>query len=188
MAPAGWCPEDLEHETIQIKSFYAGMASLAKSYAPEKRWYPLSESEVFMGVIISHFGTKFGASSRGYNAQIGFRDNFAELIDISLSDFCSRCDVEDSYMLWNETLIDVKSLREALSVCNVDVTAGDDIDDKEDAAVLSGSGTDEADGIPKPEQNQHLSTSDMTNSKATVPKVLADLHDNARAVLIQLAR
>ncbi|CAO1625409.1 unnamed protein product [Parajaminaea phylloscopi] len=185
--PDKWCPDDLEHELAQIESFYARMSSFAESYAPEKRRYPLSECEVFMGVILSRFGTKFGASSRGYNAQIGLKDDFMELIDIALSAHCGRCSVDDASSLWNEAIVNPKTLREAMAAVDP-AGALSDSDEDEASATSSKRRGSPHDGNRNRVFKQYQDSVVRSRSTGPMPTALIGLHDDAQALLIQLCR
>lgn len=169
--PTDWLASDLEHEMIQVESFYARVANLSESYAPERRRYPLSENEVFMGVILSRYGTRFGAAGRSFNAHAGLRDDFQELIDTYLMEQCSSEDMDiDVEKYLTGPIIQPQTLREALYT-------SDSQDGESDASTV-----DDATG------KAVISLDKTATILGRVPQGLQHLHDRARTILVRLAR
>lgn len=102
-----WLAGGPDIDMIRIQTFYSGLDNIGQQYAPERRREALSEEEIFMGVILSRFGSTSGPSSRTYNSQIGLRDDFSELIDQTLTAFCETDE-------WNVPHLNPNLLRELL--------------------------------------------------------------------------
>lgn len=113
----GWFT-DISGVQAQIQVYYAKLLTIAKEFAPERRKSILSEEEVFMSVILSRYGSRYGTSHRTYNAQVALKDEFASLVDKSMSELCksgkfaSGDDPEDWDDGWEAAIITAKTLRQ----------------------------------------------------------------------------
>lgn len=168
--PEKWDDASWDHELAQVQSFYNRLQSIAEEYAPERRRLVLSESEIFMGVILGRYGTKYGASSRGYNAQISLRDDFQRAIDETMNDYCGQTGIEGADERWDMTVIDAASLRQALA------GGGDG-----DVIIISDSESNNSD-------DAELRSLPTSTERRTLPAPLQRLYEEATTMLVALAR